>query len=84
MIMACLKLWRDKVRDVNWCTSVQPVIPYRFEDKYVLTVTHKSACLVCCRNALRGDRNGDFKSVPLSFTVSKTADSNFEGMCLAN
>lgn len=76
-IMACLKFWRDNRRDMKWrtsVTSVQPVIPYRFEDKFVLNVTHKLACWVSCRNALREDRNGDLKFFLLRFTVPKTAE----------
>jgi hypothetical protein len=72
--MTYLKFWRDYRRDMKWCTLVQPVIPCRFEDKFVLDVTHKSACSVSCRNALREDSNGDFKSVPLRFNISKTAE----------
>jgi len=72
--MAYLKFWRNNRRDMKWRISVQPIIPYRFEDNFVMNVNHKSACSVSCRNALREDRNGDFKSVPLRFTVSKTAE----------
>jgi hypothetical protein len=59
---------------MKWRTSVRPVIRYRLEDTLVLNVTHKSVCSVSCRNALREDRNGDFKSASLRFTVSKTAE----------
>jgi len=41
--------------------------------RQVCPVTHKSACSVSCKNALREDRDGDLKSSPLRFTVSKTA-----------
>lgn len=77
-IMAYLEFWRDNRRDTKWRTSVQMVTPYRFEDKFVMNVTSKSTCSVSCRNALREDPNGDFKSVPLRFTVSKTADGIFK------
>jgi len=73
--MAYLKLWRENRRDMKWRDSVQPVIPYRFEGRYVPNVTHKSSCSINCINALREDRNGDFKSVPLPFALSKTAEA---------
>jgi len=60
---------------MKWRTLLQQVIPYTFEDKCVLNVTYKSACSVSCKNALREDRgDGDLKSAPLRFTVSKTAE----------